>query len=271
MANDAKPLALRALRLSLRPIVRVLLRLGITWKAAAEVCKTTLVEVAAEDFGLHGRPTNNSRIAIMTGLSRREVARLRKALAQETPPDLEDMNNATQVLSAWHLDGDYLDADGRPVLLEFAGDGPTFSRLVGRHAPDIPPVTMLRELLRIGAIAQRADGTLRVRQRYYMPLPMDPQAILRGGTVLQDIGETINYNLARREDQMSRFEGRATNVNVKATDIPAFREFLEAEGQGFLERVDEWLSRHEAPTKSRRSMRKVRLGAGLYQIDDSNN
>jgi len=46
-------------------------------------------------------------------------------------------------------------------------------------------------------------------------------------------------------DQPTRFEGRATNSNVRSVDVPAFRAFLETEGQALLERADEWLSRHE--------------------------
>ena len=38
------------------------------------------VDVARADYGIDGRPTNNSRVAMLTGLSRREVARVRDML-----------------------------------------------------------------------------------------------------------------------------------------------------------------------------------------------
>ena len=45
--------------------------------------------------------------------------------------------------------------------------------------------------------------------------------------------------------------------------------FLEKEGQAFLERVDEWLSRHEAPPADGGSKtRSLRVGAGVYGIQD---
>jgi len=43
--------------------------------------------------------------------------------------------------------------------------------------------------------------------------------------------------------------------------------FLEREGQAFLERVDDWLTRHEAPADAQQRA-VVRLGAGLFQIHD---
>jgi hypothetical protein len=106
--NELKRAALAALRLALRPLFKILLRSGVTWQEASEVCKATLVEVATSDFGLHGRPTNMSRVAIMTGLSRREVRRLRDLLGAEPQIDAGRMHGATRVLTGWYLDPDFI-------------------------------------------------------------------------------------------------------------------------------------------------------------------
>jgi hypothetical protein len=66
----------------------------------------------------------------------------------------------------------------------------------------------------------------------------------------------------------TRFEGRATNANVRTAVAAEFRAFLEEEGQSFLERVDEWLTRHEPPAETRRKQKTTRLGIGIYQIQD---
>src|SRR5512134_387979 len=82
MPDRLKQAAFASSRLLLRPVVRLLLRCGVTWKEFAELCKVVYVEVAAADFGRRGRPTNASRIAILTGLGRREVKRVREVLEQ---------------------------------------------------------------------------------------------------------------------------------------------------------------------------------------------
>jgi hypothetical protein len=268
MSEDSKSIILRAFRLLLQPIVRTLVRSGVTWKEAAEVCKTTFVEVASREFGLHGRPTNMSRVAIMTGLGRRDVSRIRKLLADEQPVDFRRMNNATRLLTGWHLDAAYLDDLGQPRDLLFTGNEPSFTGLARKHAGDIAPITMSRELQRVGAVMELDDGSLRVLKRFYMPLAIDADAVLRGGSVLRDLGNTIDYNLVRDTDTLTRFEGRATNVNIHAVDLAEFRAYLEEEGQSFLERVDEWLTRHEPSTETRRKYKKMRLGVGIYQIQD---
>ncbi len=268
MSKGGKSTILRAFRLLLQPIVRTLVRSGVTWKEAAEVCKTTFVEVASKEFGLHGRPTNMSRVAIMTGLGRRDVSRIRKLLDSEQPLEFARMNQATRLLTGWYLDTLYVDASGKPRALPFAGSEPSFTGLAQKYAGDIAPITMLRELCRVGAVKESTDGLLRVLKRFYMPLTIDPEAILRGGSVLRDLGNTIDYNLVRDSEAPSRFEGRATNTNVRAVDVAEFRTFLEEEGQFFLERVDEWLARHEPPAETQRKYKTTRLGIGIYQIQD---
>ncbi len=268
MSQNNKSTILKAFRLLLQPVVRILVRSGVTWKEAAEACKTTYVEVASREFGLHGRPTNMSRVAIMTGLGRRDVSRIRKLLDAEQPVDFGRINNATRLLTGWHLDVDYLDESGQPKELPFAGTEPGFTALARKYAGDIAPITMSRELQRVGAVLELDDGRLRVLKRFYMPLTIDADAVLRGGSVLKDLGNTIDYNLMRDVDALTRFEGRATNANVRSVDAVQFRAFLEEEGQSFLERVDEWLARHEPPVDTKRRYKTTRLGVGIYQIQD---
>ena len=75
---------LSALLIALRPLARALLRAGIGFREFEEISKTAFVDIATKDFGIRGRPTNISRVAVMTGLTRKEVRRLRdKASAGE--------------------------------------------------------------------------------------------------------------------------------------------------------------------------------------------
>jgi len=259
--------AIRTFRLLFRPIVRILLRAGVNWKNLLEVGKATYVEVATSDFGIKGRPTNISRVAILTGFTRREVRRLRDVLEQDTLEAFGRMNYATRVLSGWYQDADFTDGSGNPRPLSASGPIPSFETLCSRYCSDVPATTMLKELRHVGAVGEGSDGTYVAKSRFYMPAPTDPEQMLRSGSVVEDIGDTIAHNLHRSETDPSRFERRATNTQMPADAVPAFREFIEQEGQAFLERVDAWLTEHEqietVDTKS------VRLGIGTYWIEQS--
>lgn len=262
--ENAKTTTLKALRLLFRPVARILLKAGVNWKELVEVCKATYVEVATQDFGIRGRPTNVSRVAILTGFSRREVRRLRNLLDQEEETAFDRMNHATRVLSGWFTDADFVDDAGGPRPLAEAGSNPSFETLCARYSGDVPATTMLKELRHVGAVAKNEDGRLVAKVRYYMPVLTDPQQVLRSGSVLQDVGQTVAYNLHRSAQDPSRFERRATNTEVPAHAVPAFRRFIEQEGQAFLERVDAWLTEHEDPEAGD----NVRLGLGAYWIEE---
>lgn len=264
--ESVKSNALAAFRLLFRPVARILLRDGINWKELAAVAKATYVEAATDSFGIRGRPTNVSRVAILTGLTRREVSRLRDGPGRGAPDTFTRMNRATRVLSGWHQDDDFSDAQGAPLPLPYSGEG-SFETLCTRHAADVPATTMLKELRHVGAVEEQPDGLLVARTRYYMPARMDPEQILRSGSVLSDLGNTVEHNLRRDEGEAARFERRASNTRMPARIIPEFREFIEQEGQAFLERVDAWLSKHEQPEGGDAPV--VRLGLGAYWIEDS--
>ena len=272
MASASTTQVLAAARQWLKPLVHVLMRCGVTWKDFAELAKAAYVEVATEQFGKRGRPTNVSRTAVLTGLARREVRTQRKRLDATPQAWTGYVTKASRVLSAWHQDPKFLDSGGKPAVLPLEGDGSTFTallRLCG--ASDVRPTTLLKELRAVGAIRETPDGRLEALQRVYIPQTMDEHLIRLWGTVIADVASTYGHNLMRRADIPARFERAAVNDRVLATALPEFREFLNREGQAFLERVDAWLTEHEArPNESAPDSPSVciRLGAGVYHLQD---
>ncbi len=269
MVNDAQRPILTACRIWLRPVARWLLRSGVTFREFAELARHVFVATATEEFGIRGRPTNVSRVALLTGLTRREVRKERAVAVAPAERGEEALNHASRVLSGWHLDSEFLDVLGKPRDLPAAGDTASFASLLKRYAGDIPTTALVKELLKSKSIAQLDDGAYRVLRRYYMPRPMDNRSVARSGSVLADVVATVEHNLSRAADEPTRFEGRAQNRHVDPRHLPAFRAFLEREGQGFLERVDDWLASHEVAVDAAADAPRIRLGVGVYAIHDS--
>jgi hypothetical protein len=137
-------------------------------------------------------------------------------------------------------------------------------------AGDIPATTVMRELLAARAIRKRDDGRLEALQRNYIPRATDEQLIRLWGTVLGDVANTYVHNITRSGRTAARFERAAKNEQIPLTLAPQFREFLEREGQAFLERVDAWLAEHQVDPEhpAEANPRTTRMGAGVYQIQD---
>lgn len=266
MESASNSQVLAATRQWLKPLIHVLIRCGITWKDFAALAKTTYVEVATRQFGKRGRPTNVSRTAVLTGLARREVRKQRERVATAPEAWTAYVSKASLVLAAWHQDPEFLGPDGKPAALALEGGGASFATLLRRcGASDVRPSTLLKELRSAGAVHETPDGRLEVLQRAYIPHKMDEQLIRLWGTVIADIATTYVHNLTRAPSHAARFERAAANSRIRASALPEFRQFLNREGQAFLERVDDWLASHEATPDDTQS---IRLGAGVYHIQE---
>ncbi len=268
MVIDLKHSALAACRWLLRPVVRIMLQHGVMHRDFVELAKEIYVDVARKDYGLRGRPTNVSRTALLTGLDRKEVTRIKQALGRQNSvtESVHKQDRISRVLAGWHQDPDYLDDDGKPLELLLEGSTPSYGGLVSRYSGDVPAITILRELQRVKAVRVRGKNTVKVLRRNYRLDTAEPEALIRAGSVLADIGETVTHNLYHSPKKLSRFEARASNTNIANNVIPKYREFIYGESQKFLEKVDAWLSRHEVPDQQAKDGKTTRLGIGMYWI-----
>ena len=85
----------------LRPLVRMLLRHNIPFPTFVELAKWVYTDVATRECQLPGKKQTVSRVALLTGLTRKEVLRLHR---QSSPIDqqvLERHHRATRVISGW--------------------------------------------------------------------------------------------------------------------------------------------------------------------------
>jgi hypothetical protein len=65
------------------------------------------------------------------------------------------------------------------------------------------------------------------------------------------------------------FQRRAAKINSDARLAPEFNEYAREQSQLFLESIDEWLIRHQPRPKRGERRRKVRLGVGVYVINEA--
>ena len=169
MKPKEKKQILDAFLVVMRPIIRILLRFGIGYREFLEVIKTAFVDIGSSDFGIRGRPTNISRVAVMTGLTRKEVRRLRDRIASGEDVVTVKTTPLSDVLHQWYAQDEFTDSSGNPITLPFAGSDKSFSELVRKFGGDIPPGAMRTEMKRVGAVIENEDNSLTVAERTYRP------------------------------------------------------------------------------------------------------
>jgi len=224
------------------------------------------VNVAGRDFTLPKRKISLSRMAIMTGLSRKEVARLVREGGQIRRTTHEsELNRVGRVLQGWYTDSEFTGPYGVPLDLKFddAPRKPSFTELVRRYSGDMPARAMLDELLRVGAARLEKDsGLIRVLNRAYVPEKLAAESVRHFGLTARNFIDTLDVNLRKAGPGRGRFERRVVaDHGMKATDLMEFDLFVRDRGQQFLVEVDDWISAREAPRNVEES---VSAGVGLY-------
>jgi hypothetical protein len=262
--NTAKARLAIALRHLLRPLVRVMLRHGMSYGDFADIAKATYAESAREDFALPGKKSTDSRVAILTGLTRKDVKALREAAAGG---HYTNANRATRVLSGWHQDPDFTGADGEPRVLDMEGVF-GFSELVRRYSGDIPPRALLEELQRVNAVKVDGKKRIQVLSRAFVARPGDLEGLRMLGTAMHDLAATIEYNLTR-DDKPPRFQRTVFSERLPVRQVPILRRISAERGQRFLESIDDWLSAHEPGVREKTDEPTVRTGVGIYFFEDA--
>lgn len=204
---------------------------------------------------------------MLTGLSRVQAKRELDKLASSEPTEasaaVDKVRHASRVLLGWHSDSRFLDDDGRPKALPTQGE-PSFQSLYEDYSGKaVPATSMLKELVAIGAVELLPDGRLIARARSYIPQQADEVALDRICLAISDLSTTASHNVFRSPEERARFERFATNQLIPAARLDEFRDYLELEGQAFLERADDWLTNNEADASDDDLMR---IGVGVYQI-----
>jgi len=254
----------------LTPLVRVLLRNGMSFNAFSDVAKQVYVEVGMREFGIPGRKPTVSRVSILTGLSRKEIQRLLGERAQLAGTDAQETyNRAARVIAGWVRDREFTDATGEPLALSQAGATASFSLLVKRYSGDVPARAVLDELLRVGAVERLDDDRIRLLSRAYIPRTSDLDKLDILGADVADLITTIDHNLQRGAED-PRFQRKVMYDNVPAESIPLFRALSAAQGQLLLEKMDEWLSQHDRDVNaSVKGAGRVRAGIGIYYFEEN--
>jgi hypothetical protein len=268
---DVKRELLSAFRSLMTPLVRILLRNGISFREFAEVLKDVFVAVCARDLVVPGRRLTLSRIAIVTGLTRKEVSTIvrddelrRKAL--ET-----NANRAAKILEAWHSDTRFLGPYGFPRDLLIEGDDPsgTFSDLVRENSGDMPVRAMLQELMRVDAARVVEGGeVVRVLKRTYIPTEMTPEMIQIFSQAVRRYIETVDYNLSLQETKSRRFDRVVyPDPGLRVIDVPVFQQEVREYLETVIAEIDYKTSKYQR-FDDPESETTTRVGVGIYFYQD---
>lgn len=250
----------------LRPLVRLLLRSGIPYATFADLAKRVYVDVATEEFGIPGRKQSKSRVSIITGLSRKEVLRVKRLPDPDDLGALQRYNRAARVISGWVRDHLFTDKTGNPIDLPFDGENVSFIRLVRSYSGDAPARAVLDELFRVGAVERRPEGKIRLLERSYVPKKGEVEKIGILGTDVSDLISTIDHNIRHADTPF--FQRKVCYDNLPSEALPSLKKITGERAQALLEYLDRQLSKKDRDLNPLAGgTGRKRAGIGIYYFE----
>jgi hypothetical protein len=240
MPDNVKTALSVSLRRLLRPLVRIMLREGLTYPHFAAIAQMAFVESAAKDFVGRGAKSSVASMCALTGLS---VDEIKIALAEqerfEASELLEVSNPFARVLHGWHNDRDCVGPYGFPVDLPFAGGALNFTILTTRHAEGVSPHVVLKELRRVGAVTEVGANVWKPLKQEYIEQNLSPENLGRMASLVESLLSTLENNTRNKRDGTDLFERTMiVDTPLSAAQLRELQAHLKLVGGQFLQRVD---------------------------------
>lgn len=255
----------KAVSRMLSPLVRLLLRHGVSHAEFCNWAKQSYVAEAARHFGMQNKPPSVSRISIVTGINRKEVKRIRE-LPSDVDTGVSKHNRAVRVVTGWLKDTEFLGDDNTPQVLEYGSSADSFNQLVKKHGGDVPARAMLDELVRVGTVSIN-DQKVTLLHKGYVPHESESAMLDLFATSATDLLTTLEQNLsdpAQNRLQMSVAYNRVTDEGVAR-----FRELSSHQALQLLRGLDSVLAEHDKDINPEVvGHGENRVGLGIYWIQD---
>ena len=251
----------------LRPLIRILLKNGVSYGTFSDIAKWVYVETASSDFGIKSRKPSISRISVLTGLSRKEVKRVKELPVPAETEYAEQYNRAARVVAAWRREAEYSDPKGNPMVLPILGEGPTFAELVKKFSGDLPHRAILDELVNAGMVEKTDDNRVRLLNRSYIPGKNQGMKFHILGTDVSNLISTIGHNLSADESQRF-FQRKVSYDNLPREILPVFHSMAALSSQKLLEDLDKFLAANDRDSNPEvDGSGRHNAGLGIYYFE----
>lgn len=256
----------KAVTRMLAPLVRVLLRHGVSHAEFASWAKQTYVEEAHANFGIDGKNPTVSRLAIVTGINRKEVKRILD-LPADVVPAVAKHNRAIRVVTGWLQDNEFNGEDGEPLPLIYGDADSSFNKLVKRYGGDVPARAVLDELSRVGTVTE-VENTITLASKGYVPHESEEAMLDLFATSARDLLTTLDHNVSG--EGPSRLQMSVAYDDVGAEGLNTFRKLSSKKALALLRELDEELSQYDR-TKNPQAggTGRYRTGLGVYLIEEA--
>ena len=246
----------------LSPLAKLCLAKGISIQTAEEVMRRAYVQAATEDCKGHNPARLTSRISTMTGLTRREVARLQ---AQDAPTQPLTRSLATDVLTYWASQSEYVNKKGLPIRIPRTGEAPSFEALAASVTRDVHPKSILSDMVRLGLVTHNEkNDTVAVVEAIYVPKADWPQMV---GFIGANVGDHLQASVENvLHGGGQHFEQSLLADELSKESLQAAKSMITAQWLDLMTQLGPQLQALMDQDKALKREQSQQLRIGLYSF-----
>lgn len=229
--NAAPGLMLARVLSVLRPLVRLLVRHGVTYPALAAALKRVFLDAARDELQQRGMAQTDSAVTLLSGVHRRDVRTLTRSartgveLRAEADGAAPQPGLAAEVVARW-LQRSPRAAAGTRRLPRAGDDG--FDALVEAVSRDVRPRAVLDELVRLGVARDEGASVLLLRSGFAPERALEVSSMLMAQN-LHDHAAAAVANLDGRGNFLEQAVfvdeiGAASAAQLQRAAIEAWKE-----------------------------------------------
>jgi|SRR5579883_495387 len=244
-----------------------LLPLGITPTRFSKLARDAFVRAAAGKSRLRNGKVNHSKVAALTGLSRKEIRRILNRSAATVEPSRPTNTPSERVVHGWLTDRRFLTGRGDPKALAGGRGDSSFGQLVKAYGGDISPRAVLEELVRSGRV-RRCGKRLKLETQ---KLPVRSKGL---GPLTQVIPTIVDGLRIASHHSANSIHSHIYRLKLNAsssTDLALIRERCSTSVRSLLHGLQESLQRQLTVSLRKRSSRHTLTLTFLLADTNSDN
>ncbi|MFW5450318.1 MAG: DUF6502 family protein [Methylophagaceae bacterium] len=254
----------KALRFQLRPLVKLLLKSGITFPFLADLLKQIFIEVADSDFRLEGKQQTDSRINFLTGIHRKDVKKLRN----NNLPDNAIPNSVSlgaQVVANWIGNDAYLDSRNKPLplprLIKNGGEQ-SFEALVILVNKDIRSRAVLDEWLNLGVVSLDDKDRVCLNTQSFVPEKgFDEKAWFFGEHLHDHMAAAVHNLLGEKPPFLER---AVFYDQLSQYSVDKLKKIADQSGMRLLRKLNKKAMELQSNDKASPESHNLRMRFGIY-------
>lgn len=259
----------------LQPLAQLMIGHSVQLGAITEMLKKALVNAAISGTQQTAADMTDSRIAIVTGVHRKDVRRLRQeaALPAASHDYTPMMSIGAQVVARWISEQRYLTTHNKARTLartpRHAQPGePDFSSLVAEISNDVGAKAVLDELLRLGIVKADTDTHVQLHSNAFVPQDGLREQFHFLASNVSDHLATAVHNLTPDRQDGAMLEQSAFSQNLSADDAAELEQTARhLWGQALQQFLQKATAAEQRSSQKAQATQRVRLGVYFHQTE----